>query len=73
VPNLRINPDGLRCVLDRAGVAHNELARLLGVDRGNLSRILRGKTRPGNGFIAGVWSLFGISALSELFIMDEED
>jgi ribosome-binding protein aMBF1 (putative translation factor) len=73
LPNLKINPDGMCNIIKRAGLANNELARLIGVDRSVVSRVLRGEVRPGNRFIAGMWSLFGIGILPELFTMEEED
>jgi transcriptional regulator with XRE-family HTH domain len=73
VPNLKINHEGCCGLIKRAGLANNELARLIGLDRSIVSRVLRGEVRPGNRFIAGMLSLFGVSVFSELFVMEEED
>lgn len=73
MPVIRINRTAFCRTIKHAGLRHNELARLIDVDHGNLTRILRGETPPGNKFIAGVWSLFGFKSLSELFVLEDEE
>lgn len=44
-----------------------EFAGLIGVNAGQVSRTLKGKSGPGTQFIAGTLELFGIEFFADLF------
>jgi hypothetical protein len=70
---LRVNRDAFCRLIRKSGLANQtRFARRIGVDRAIVSRVLRGEVPPGNRFIAGVWTLFGLEALSELFTTEED-
>lgn len=49
-------------------------AEQLGMDPGQVSRILRGKSRPGLRFLEGCLRIWGIDAFSNLFeLVDDDD
>lgn len=51
-------------------------AERIGVNPGQLSRVLSGKSGPGTKFIAGTLEIFGIECFSDLFSIvpnDDED
>lgn len=50
-----------------------ELARRIGVDPGNLSRVLSGKAAPGPKTIAGLMQTFGTEWFPDLFEVVPDD
>lgn len=52
----------------------DQLARLIGVHPTQFSRVISGRSAPGNKFIAGVLEVFGIGAFQDLFaVVADED
>lgn len=51
----------------------DELARLAQMHRTQFSRVLNGRSEPGNKFIAGLLDVFGIGAFQDLFALVGDD
>lgn len=70
---LTINHEGLaRLRKDaKAPVTNNGLARLLGVDKATVSRVLSGRAVPGPRFIVGSLRAFGTVLFSDVFLVTE--
>lgn len=45
----------------------DQLARAVGVHPTQFSRVLSGRSEPGNKFIAGMLDVFGVDAFSQIF------
>lgn len=54
----RFSPGRLREAMDRAGLTQAQLARLMGVSKASLSRILRGLRSPNSNFVAALKAVF---------------
>jgi len=50
-----------------------EFAKRIGVNPGQVSRVLKGKSAPGTRFIAGCLELFGIECFADLFQVVPDD
>lgn len=48
-------------------------AERIGVNPGQVSRVLKGKSAPGTRFIAGCLELFGIECFADLFSVEPDD
>lgn len=78
-------PDVARIVLRRdqlakfRRIARNGLevdatfAERIGVNPGQVSRVLKGKSAPGTRFIAGCLELFGVECFADLFSVEPDD
>lgn len=65
---LAINTEGVERLKKRAkAFTDRDFARVLGVDQGQMSRVLSGKAVPGPRFVAGAARAFGWHALKDLF------
>jgi transcriptional regulator with XRE-family HTH domain len=53
--------------------ADTEFAAQIGVNPGQVSRVLGGKSAPGTRFIAGCLELFGIECFADLFSVEPDD
>ena len=74
VATLALDRDGLAKIRKLAKVnTDRELADLIGIDPGNLSRVLTGKSAPGPKFIAGIIEAFGREWFADLFIVVPDD
>ncbi len=70
---ITINPDGLRRIgIDRGIDTDAELAQLVGVHQSNISRVLSGKAKPSNQFIAGIAAAFGYAVFPTVFTVIED-
>jgi transcriptional regulator with XRE-family HTH domain len=57
-----------------SGIAtDDELARLMRVHPTQLSRVITGKSAPGNKFIAAMLRVFGVGAFQDLFELADDD
>lgn len=50
-----------------------DLAERIGVNAGQVSRVLKGKSAPGPRFIAGILDVFGIEFFADLFAVEPDD
>jgi len=74
MPKLVIRRDQLTHRKQLAGIdTDDELARLAGIHATQLSRVLSGKSEPGNKFIAGLLHVFGVGAFQDLFAIVSDD
>lgn len=48
-------------------------AERIGVNAGQVSRVLQGKSAPGTRFIAGCLELFGVECFGDLFSVEPDD
>lgn len=65
---LTVSPEGVARLKKRAkAISDKDFARVMGVDQGQMSRVLAGKAAPGPRFIAGAVRAFGWHALKDLF------
>lgn len=48
-------------------------AEKIGVNAGQVSRVLAGKSAPGTRFIAGCLELFGIECFADLFTLEPDE
>jgi transcriptional regulator with XRE-family HTH domain len=65
---LALKQDGLAKVRKLAKINTDaDLAHRIGIDPGNLSRVLAGKAAPGPKFIAGLMDAFGTEWFTDLF------
>ncbi len=65
---LTMRPEGVARLKKRAKAnTDRDFAYVLGVDPGQMSRVLAGKAVPGPRFVAGAARAFGWHALKELF------
>lgn len=51
----------------------NDLAELAGIHPTQLSRVMSGRSAPGNRFIAGLLEVFGAGAFQDLFAVVPDD
>lgn len=74
LPTLIIRPEGPRNIRKECNVAQDrELAKYLGVHPAQVSRVLSGKTSPGNRFIAGVIDRCGLEfAFTKVFTVQPD-
>lgn len=70
-PTIVMRTDHIRVLRDMRGLSDDRsLATAMGIDRGNLSRVMRGKQRPGPKFIAALCIALG-ATMNDLFAVDE--
>jgi transcriptional regulator with XRE-family HTH domain len=50
-----------------------QLAEQIGVNPGQVSRVLKGTSAPGTKFIAGCLELFGVECFADLFSIEPDD
>lgn len=50
-----------------------DFAKAVGVNAGQVSRVLKGKSAPGTRFIAGCLELFGVECFGDLFSVEPDD
>lgn len=71
---LALRPEGLKKIRRLAQIhTDKELALRIGIDPGQLSRVLTGKSAPGPRFIAGCIDAFGSDCFEDLFLVVAED
>lgn len=65
---------GLATEKARLGLGTDEqVARAAGIHPTQYSRVLSGRSEPGNKFIAGVLEVFGVDAFSRIFAIVSDD
>lgn len=72
--SLSISPQGLIRLRKKTGLhSDQQLANRIGIDPATLSRVLNGKSEPGQKFLAGVLQAFGHRWFTELFqVVDDK-
>ena len=71
---LVIRRDALDEHKDIAGLrTDDQLARAAGIHPTQLSRVMSGRSEPGNKFIAGMLEVFGVDAFPMLFAVVSDD
>ncbi len=63
----QFDPQKLRTLINTQGMSQADLSRRLGVSRASVSRILRGKRKPGSDFIAALKTAFPNTPLDYFF------
>jgi transcriptional regulator with XRE-family HTH domain len=72
--SLSISQQGLIRLRKKTGLdSDQQLAQRIGIDPATLSRVLNGKSEPGQKFLAGVLQAFGHRWFTELFqVVDDK-
>lgn len=71
---LALRPEGLQKVRKLAKITTDaDLAKQIGINQSNLSRVLTGKAAPGPRFIAGIVDAFGAEWFSDIFMVIPDD
>jgi transcriptional regulator with XRE-family HTH domain len=74
VAKIVVRRDKITDLKTRAGfTTDDQLARAVGVHPTQFSRVLSGRSEPGNKFIAGMLEVFGVAAFPEVFAVVSDD